>query len=587
MKFRTARQLVLTAVALLAAAVLPGCQTPCEHSYSEWETLTASTCLQMGEATRTCQLCGEQDTSVLQYAACQPVLDEGKAPTCTEDGMTEGSHCAVCGKAVVAQTVLPATGHTPVIDAGREPTCKKPGETEGSHCAVCEEVLVAQSTIPITDVHVPEIDAAVKPTCSFPGKTEGSHCAVCRKVLVAQEDVPRVEHTYANPTVMLQATCKESGGMRYTCSVCSHQRTFEYVLEKQSAAAIHQAASAYVGEIVTYGPAGEPVALGSCFVYESNGKILTNYHVIEGAYSAKITLGGKSYDVLQVLGYNKDTDLAMLKIEASGLPTALVCTEKVAVGDVVYAVGSSQGLSGTFSQGIITYAARELEGVTYVQHDAAISSGNSGGPLINEYGEVIGINTMTRKDSQNLNFAVFTGELSSLTELKDMTLAQLYAAGKKSSHSRLAVWVQKNGQDIEGTKVVYYYQPGVIMMLIYEPTQNALVLSVQETGGSTQALTALHLPSDGSATWEYMTMVKSASSSMSLIELYGQIDVSVYQADSTLTYSEHVGATANIQNGLAVTQELLNLGLDWLAWMMETYGVGLTLSDLGFSAYEG
>lgn len=81
------------------------------------------------------------------YAAHIEVIDEGKGPTCTETGLTEGKHCSVCGKVLVEQDIIKATGHTEIIDEGKAPTCTETGLTERKHCSVCGEILVAQETI--------------------------------------------------------------------------------------------------------------------------------------------------------------------------------------------------------------------------------------------------------------------------------------------------------------------------------------------------------------------------------------------------------------------------------------------------------
>ncbi len=166
-----------------------------------------------------------------------------------------------------------------------------------------------------------------------------------------------------------------------------------------TASEVHDKAEESVGEVVTYNQSGTELSLGSCFVYTRDGKLVTNYHVIEDAYSVKVTIDETTYGVQKVLAYDKDIDLAVLKINANNLAPLELDESTQEVGKPVYAFGSSKGLTATFSQGIITYADRIMDGVHYVQHDAAISSGNSGGPLINEYGKVIGINTMTMRDS--------------------------------------------------------------------------------------------------------------------------------------------------------------------------------------------
>ena len=116
--------------------------------------------------------------------------------------------------------------------------------------------------------------------------------------------------------------------------------------------------------------------------------------------------------------------MAILKINATDLDYANVCKKTVQTGEAVYAIGSSRGLTNTYSQGIITQANRVVDGVVHIQHDASITNGNSGGPLLNVYGEVIGINTWGITDSQNLNFAVFTSELDNLVYGNEMTLHQ-------------------------------------------------------------------------------------------------------------------------------------------------------------------
>ena len=148
------------------------------------------------------------------------VTDAAVAPTCTETGKTEGSHCSVCNTVLKAQEVIPALGHTEVTDAAVAPTCTKTGLTEGKHCSVCNEVLVEQETIPATG-HTEVTDAAVAPTCTETGLTEGKHCSVCNTVLVKQETVPATGHTEVTD-VAVAPTCTETGLTEGKhCSVCN------------------------------------------------------------------------------------------------------------------------------------------------------------------------------------------------------------------------------------------------------------------------------------------------------------------------------------------------------------------------------
>ena len=120
------------------------------------------------------------------------VIDAAVEPTCTEPGLTEGSHCSVCNEVLRKQETVPAKGHTEVIDAAVEPTCTEPGMTEGSHCSVCSEVIRKQETVPAKG-HTEVIDAAVEPTYTKTGLTEGSHCSVCNEILKAQQIIPMLE----------------------------------------------------------------------------------------------------------------------------------------------------------------------------------------------------------------------------------------------------------------------------------------------------------------------------------------------------------------------------------------------------------
>ena len=137
--------------------------------------------------------------SVTVVCAHSEATDTAVAPTCTESGLTEGSHCSICGEVLVAQEVVPAKGHSKVVDPAVAPTCTESGLTEGSHCSICGEVLVAQEIVPAS--HTPVTDPAVEPTCTETGLTEGSHCSICDEVLVAQKIVFASHTPVTDPVV--------------------------------------------------------------------------------------------------------------------------------------------------------------------------------------------------------------------------------------------------------------------------------------------------------------------------------------------------------------------------------------------------
>jgi serine protease DegQ len=154
--------------------------------------------------------------------------------------------------------------------------------------------------------------------------------------------------------------------------------------------------------------------MGSGVLVSEDGYILTNNHVISRVQNISVGLWDGRFATAQVVGSDPETDLAVLKIELNGLPAAPLAEDaNVRVGDVVLAIGNAFGLSHTVTMGIISATGRnDLRSVLYedfIQTDAAINAGNSGGALINYRGEVIGINTRNlgqMQGAQNIGFAI-------------------------------------------------------------------------------------------------------------------------------------------------------------------------------------
>jgi S1-C subfamily serine protease len=165
-------------------------------------------------------------------------------------------------------------------------------------------------------------------------------------------------------------------------------------------------------------------ASGSGFFISSDGKIVTNYHVINAATQGTVTLnGGQKYDISSVLGYNKDQDLAVIRISGTGLPICVLGdSSKVAVGDPVVAIGSPLGIQNTVSEGIVS----KLWEDGSLQITAPISPGSSGGALFNMYGEVIGVTTWKIRNGENMNVAVPANLVRSLDTTLNLTLAQVF-----------------------------------------------------------------------------------------------------------------------------------------------------------------
>ena len=148
------------------------------------------------------------------------------------------------------------------------------------------------------------------------------------------------------------------------------------------------------------GPEREPEAqaVGSGFIIGSDGQIITNAHVVDGADEVTVVLSDKREFKAKVLGADKRTDIALLKIEAKDLPKVTIGDpDKMKVGEWVVAIGKPFGLENTMTAGIVSAKGRDLPQenlVPFIQTDVAINPGNSGGPLFNMKGEVVGINSL-------------------------------------------------------------------------------------------------------------------------------------------------------------------------------------------------
>ncbi|WFW29760.1 MAG: DegQ family serine endoprotease [Wolbachia endosymbiont of Menacanthus eurysternus] len=188
----------------------------------------------------------------------------------------------------------------------------------------------------------------------------------------------------------------------------------------------------------------EIVLLGSGFIIDKNGIIVTNYHVIKNAQDITVTMNDNTYFKAEVLGFDTKTDLAVLQIKADRELSfvAFGDSDKARVGDTVMAIGNPFGLGGSVSTGIISARSRDISIGTmneFIQTDAAINRGNSGGPLFNLNGRVIGINTAIYSPSESggnvgIGFAIPSNLAISIIDV--------LKSGKRIKHGWLGVQVQ-------------------------------------------------------------------------------------------------------------------------------------------------
>jgi serine protease Do len=179
-------------------------------------------------------------------------------------------------------------------------------------------------------------------------------------------------------------------------------------------------------------------SLGSGFIIDAEGHVLTNAHVIDQANVISVQLDDGREVPARLVGQDRGADLAVLDIDVEGLqPLPLGDSAKVCVGDYVVAIGNALGLSNTVTAGIVSAVGREVSADTpgyadFIQTDASINQGNSGGPLIDMQGRVIGINTMVSAEGQGIGFAI-------PIDMVKQVLPDLIAHGSLA-HSWLGLW---------------------------------------------------------------------------------------------------------------------------------------------------
>ena len=221
---------------------------------------------------------------------------------------------------------------------------------------------------------------------------------------------------------------------------------------------------------------------GSGFIVSEDGLIMTNAHVIEGADMVSVNLKNGQTFTGEVLGIDKMTDVAVIKIEAENLPTATLGKAKNLIpGEWAIAIGNPLGLDNTVTVGIISALKRSSsevgvadKRVRFIQTDAAINPGNSGGPLLNSKGEVIGINTAIRANAQGLGFAI-------PIETAERIAKQLSSYGK-ASHPYLGIqMITLNAETLRNSDVIEKYNIPV------ELVKGVLVVQVMEDSPALEA----------------------------------------------------------------------------------------------------
>ena len=189
----------------------------------------------------------------------------------------------------------------------------------------------------------------------------------------------------------------------------------------------------------------QPRGVGSGFILSSDGYVMTNAHVVDGADQVIVTLPDKREFKARIVGADKRTDVAVVKIEAIGLPAVKVGdVSRLKVGEWVMAIGSPFGLDNTVTAGIVSAKQRDTgDYLPFIQTDVAINPGNSGGPLINMLGEVVGINSQIYSRSGGFMGISFAIPIDEAVRVSD----QLRATGRVQ-RGRLGVQIDQVSKEV-------------------------------------------------------------------------------------------------------------------------------------------
>ena len=189
----------------------------------------------------------------------------------------------------------------------------------------------------------------------------------------------------------------------------------------------------------------QPRGVGSGFILTADGFIMTNAHVVDGADEVLVTLTDKREFKAKIIGTDKRTDVAVVKIEATGLPAVKVGdVSRLRVGEWVMAIGSPFGLESTVTAGIVSAKQRDTgDFLPFIQTDVAINPGNSGGPLINMRGEVVGINSQIYSRSGGFMGISFAIPMDEAVRVSD----QLRSSGRVS-RGRIGVQIEQVNKDV-------------------------------------------------------------------------------------------------------------------------------------------
>ena len=447
--------LMLFTVTLLFGACNGGEDEAADHTHVYDKSVVEPTCTDSGYDLESCTICDKKVRSNYVDAkghdlADWTVISEG---TCeTEEILAR--KCNNC-HLDIEKKKGEKKDHVYGEEFTTKPTCKDQGYLSKT-CTQCGYVDKYSFINPDFNNHKEGTWVTIqKATCISTG-TQAKYCTVCSKELEKQAISISSIHDYSIEFVPNENG--EGGRTKYTCVVCNKSTEIDQTAGISPSMIYEQIASACV-RIEVFDKSGKGYGLGSGFFIDSNGKLVTNYHVIRTAYSIKVyNYAGREYEVESILGYNSKEDVAVIKVKSTSNPfLEIASTDSIRTGDSVYTLGSPLGVDNVFTAGIVSNASVGVSGKDMIAFTAPIASGNSGGPLVNADGRVVGINTSTATNAQALNFAVKTERITELDITTPLNMSDIYEANlAENAYEILTSYITTNKTGTTDNGNTYY-----------------------------------------------------------------------------------------------------------------------------------
>ncbi|MBQ2863223.1 MAG: trypsin-like peptidase domain-containing protein [Clostridia bacterium] len=407
------------------------------------------------------------------------------------------------------------------------------------------------------------------PTC----EAEGSQVRVCDKCQAEETGaVEKTAHTLESSTGKYN-TCTKAGTRSGKCSVCKETVSVTVDAREYSSEEIKERAESFVCEIVTYDRAGKKLASNAGVVNSAGGKILTSFRAIDGAYSAKVKLAGKSYEVDKVEFYSEDKDLAVLSIDERTPSYAVVCSLSLDAGSTVYSIG----LGGDIAEGKVA-GEQKTGSVKYIAFD--VHQKETSGVLFNAYGEVVGIKA--EQGAQDGSLAVSVGELDDGMKVASKTVSDFYFMNNKS-YEKLTAAIKRDAQQrIESEYQLLRTVGDVIFAIIYDSTKDSVYLIWDRLDEKTELALMMTFVRTETLEFEYVDAV------LAELDQTKRLKGSV-QADEVKSDMAYTGGTSNFPVTDAHRKrcnEIIYDSIKLLGEYVEQNVTDVSMADLGFSSLD-